>query len=157
MTPHTKTTRGPLERLLSALDWLVQKRGANRTPAHLRVGIAGEDAAFHDLRRKGYRIVARRWSSGDLPGDLDLVAWRKSQLCFVEVKTRSSRDATPAEAAIDAYKRITLLRLARRYIRLLRCETPPAVRFDVISVYLNPGGPRSIDHFEAAIPWTTEP
>lgn len=154
MTTRTRTTRGALERLLGALDALAERRGRIRLPQHLRVGWAGEDVAFHHLRAKGYRIVARRWNTSGLPGDIDLIAWQGEMLCFVEVKTRSVRDCTPAEAAIDTHKRLTLMRLARRYVRLLRREAPPPVRFDVMSVYLNPGSRRSIDHFEAAIPWS---
>ena len=52
------------------------RAGADKiVPAHLAVGIEGEDAALFYLRRKGYTIVARRWSSGDVPGDVDLIAW----------------------------------------------------------------------------------
>ncbi|HWT66222.1 MAG TPA: YraN family protein [Terracidiphilus sp.] len=146
---------GLLENTLRGLDGLARRRGrAAELPVHLAVGVAGEEAAFHFLRGKGYRVVARRWSSGELPGDLDLVTWREDVLCFVEVKTRTERDAKPAEAAIDAYKRATLLRLARRYVRLLKREAVPQVRFDVVSVYLRPGEPRAVEHFEGAIPWS---
>jgi putative endonuclease len=144
-----------LEGAMRGLDLLAKLRGrALQLPAHLAVGEAGEDAAFHFLRRKGYRIVARRWSSGNQPGDLDLIAWHDTTLCFIEVKTRTERDAKPAEAAVDANKRTILLRLARRYLRSLNSAEPPSTRFDVVSVYLVPGQPCSILHFEAAIPFT---
>ena len=62
---------------LAGLDWVAaQRSGAAALPAHLPTGIEGEDAAFFYLRRKGYVVVARRWSSGDLPGDVDLIAWQ---------------------------------------------------------------------------------
>ena len=145
---------GLLEGTLRGLDWLARRRGrAAEMPAHLAVGVAGEEAVFHYLRGKGYRVVARRWNSSELPGDLDLVTWHDDVLCFVEVKTRTERDAKPAEAAIDGHKRATLLRLARRYVRLLKREDMPQVRFDVVSVYLKPGEPRAVEHFESAIPW----
>ncbi len=144
-----------LERTLGGLDRLARARGrAARMPAHLAVGLEGEDAAFFHLRRKGYVIVARRWSSGDAPGDVDLIAWHGAMLCFIEVKTRTARDLTPAEAAVDNHKRATLRRLARRYVRQLP-ERPDAVRFDVISVYLVPGAPREITHFEGAFALST--
>lgn len=144
-----------LEALMRGLDWVATRRGRTTSrPPHLAVGEAGEEAAFHFLRGKGYRVVARRWSSGERPGDLDLVAWQGDVLCFVEVKTRTERDAKPAEAAVDGHKRATLLRLARRYVRMLKREEPPPVRFDVVSVYLAPGEPRVIEHYEGAIPWS---
>ncbi len=123
-----------LERGLAGLDWVARRRGrAESLPAHLATGIEGDDAAFFHLRRKGYTVVARRWSSGDVPGDVDLIAWQGSLLCFVEVKTRTARDMTPAEVAVDSHKRQTLRRLARRYVRQLTEQTAPQVRFDVVS------------------------
>ena len=150
--PPVRTTL--LERSVSALDRIAQRRGrSTQTPPHLALGLAGEDAAFFHLRRKGYKIVARRWSSGDVPGDLDLIAWQGSLLCFIEVKTRSERDTSPAEVAVDAHKRRVLRRLARRYVRQLPHAEAPPVRFDIVSVYLQPGRPPEIVHFESTFGW----
>src|ERR1700735_4004799 len=125
-----------LERSLDGLDRLAQRRGRSASlPAHLTTGLAGEDAALFYLRRKGYTVVARRWSSGDVPGDVDLIAWDGPMLCFIEVKTRTAHDLTPAETAVDEHKRNVLRRLARRYVRQLPQMTAPPVRFDVVSVY----------------------
>ncbi len=144
-----------LERVLDNLDRIAQRRGrASDVPAHLATGIAGEDAAFFYLRRKGYVLVARRWSSGDVPGDLDLIAWQGAMLCFIEVKTRTAHDRTPAEAAVDSHKRTILRRLARRYVRQLPQPEAPQARFDVISVYLVPGAKPEFAHFEAAFGWS---
>lgn len=143
-----------LERAMARLGWVAQRRGrAESLPAHLAIGLEGEDTAFFHLRRKGYTVVARRWSSGDVPGDVDLIAWQGPLLCFVEVKTRTARDMTPAEAAVDWHKRQTLRRLARRYVSQLPQETAPQVRFDVVSVYLVPGEEKEIEHFESAFGW----
>jgi putative endonuclease len=140
-----------LERTLNGLDWMTLRRGrAESLPAHLVTGIKGEDSAFFYLRRKGYTVVARRWSSGDAPGDIDLIAWQGPMLCFVEVKTRTAHDLTPAEAAVDGHKRAVLTRLARRYVRQLPQKTAPPVRFDVVSVYLVPGHEAELVHYESA-------
>jgi putative endonuclease len=144
-----------VEKTLSGLNRIARRRGSSAgMPAHLAVGIEGEDAAFFHLRRKGYTVVARRWSAGSLPGDIDLIAWRGPLLCIVEVKTRTARDATPAEVAVDSHKRNTLRRLARRYVRQLPQETAPPVRFDVISVYLVPGKRKEFQHFEGSFGWS---
>jgi putative endonuclease len=143
------------ERALAGLAWAARQRGgAEALPAHLVTGIEGETAAFFYLRRKGYTVVARRWSSGELPGDVDLIAWQGPVLCIVEVKTRTARDANPAEIAVDSHKRNTLRRLARQYVRQLPMETAPPVRFDVISVYLVPGQEKEFVHFEGAFGWS---
>ena len=144
-----------MERALAGLDWLARRRGrAPGMPPHLAAGVAGEDAAYFHLRRKGYKVVARRWSAGNLPGDVDLIAWQGDLLCFVEVKTRTARDATPAEAAVDNHKRNTLRRLASQYVRQLGQAEAPQVRFDVVSVYLVPGEEKQVVHFENAFAWS---
>jgi putative endonuclease len=143
-----------LERTLAGLDSLAARRGrAASLPAHLLTGIEGEEAACLTLLRKGYTVVARRWSAGNQPGDLDLVAWQGPLLCFFEVKTRTARDLTPAETAIDLHKRNVLRRLARQYVRQLPSGSNPRVRFDVISVYMEPGKAAEIMHFENAFGW----
>jgi putative endonuclease len=145
---------GCMERALAGLDWLAALRGRKpETAVHLNTGMEGEDAACFHLNRQGYRVVARRWSAGNLPGDLDLIAWQGPLLCFIEVKTRSARDASPAEARIDTHKRNMLRRLARQYLRQLGAETAPAVRFDVVSVYMVPGEMVECIHFENAFGW----
>ena len=143
-----------LERGLDGLDRWAQRGGRAGSPAHLRAGIAGEDAAFFYLLREGYTVAARRWSAGNVPGDVDLIAWQGSLLCFVEVKTRTARDNTPAETAVDGHKRHVLRRLAHAYIRQLPQAEPPQVRFDVISVYLVPNQKPEFMHFENAFGWT---
>jgi len=142
------------ERTLDGLHRASRRRLVASSPAHLLTGIDGERAAFFHLRRKGYVVVARRWSAGNLPGDIDLIAWQGPMLCFIEVKTRTARDMTPAEVAIDQHKRDILRRLARRYIHQLPGEAAPPVRFDVVSVYLVPGKAKEITLYENFFGWS---
>ena len=142
-----------LEKTISGLKRIADRRGKHTGPTHLLTGMEGENAAFFHLRRKGYTVVARRWSCGELPGDIDLIAWRGPMLCFIEVKTRTAEDMTPAEAAVDRHKRHVLRRLASRYLRHLPLRERPPVRFDVVSVYLVPGREGKIVHFENAFGW----
>jgi putative endonuclease len=117
-----------------------------RTPVtaeHLATGLRGEREALLHLRTLGYTVVARRWKSVKLRGDVDLIGWDGDWLCFVEVKTRTGRDAmSPAESAVDHDKQEMLRKMARAYLRgfpeKLRREVP--VRFDIVSVYLQPAG-----------------
>jgi putative endonuclease len=109
-------------------------------PAHLATGRRGELSAFFYLRRQGYVVVARGWRSGRLRGDVDLIAWHGDTLCFIEVKTRTTRDVATAEAAVDEDKRRTLRRLARSYMRQLPNQEI-AARFDILSIYLERKSP----------------
>jgi putative endonuclease len=153
--PWTSRLRAEgLELALAGLDSLAARRGrAPDVPAHLLTGIAGEEAAFFYLLRKGYTVVARRWSSGNQAGDLDLVAWQGPILCFFEVKTRTARDITPAETAVDMHKRNVLRRLARQFMRQLDGNPRRQTRFDVIGVYMEPGKTVEFSHFEGAFGW----
>ncbi len=145
---------GCLEHAMAGLDWLAARCAHEPAlAAHLMTGVNGEDAAYFYLCRKGYVVVARRWSSENAPGDIDLIAWQGPMLCFIEVKTRTAHDMAPAEAAVDSHKRHTLRRLARQYLRRLPQQTPPQVRFDVLSVYLVPGEKKEFVHFENAFGW----
>lgn len=125
--------------------WL-ERQAARKTrlpkgAAHLTTGLRGEDAAYFHLRNLGYIIVARRWRSPKLRGDIDLIGWDGESLCFIEVKTRSSRDFQPAEAAVDHEKRRMLSRMAQEYIRQLENFERISMRFDVVSVYFTEGKP----------------
>ena len=107
-------------------------------PPHLQVGMRGELEALFFLRRLGFTVIERRWRSPELNGDLDLIAWEQNTLCFVEVKTRTARDMTPAALAVDTAKQNMLRRMARSYRRTLpeQYREDLLIRFDVVSAYL---------------------
>src|ERR1700753_1031818 len=122
-----------LEEFVHTTDSLAARLGRRR-PLHLEVGRRGEEAAFFYLRRHGYIVVARGWRSGKVRGDLDLVAWEDTTLCFIEVKTRSRRSFATAEAAVDEDKIRMLRRMARQYLHAMPVA-PDQTRFDVLSIY----------------------
>jgi putative endonuclease len=119
---------------IRSLDWLAGKvLPPEKRAEHLRVGTRGEEDAYFYLRRLGYKIVARNFRSPRCRGEIDLIGWDEDVICFIEVKTRTTRDVKPAEAAVDYHKRREIAEAAREYLRQLppRC----AWRFDVVSVY----------------------
>lgn len=124
-------------------------------PAHLLTGERGEDLAYFYLRDLGYTVVARRWHSARLRGDLDLVAWDGDTLVIFEVKSRTAHDLAPAAAAVDHAKQRMLCRMALAYRHRLpepwREEVP--LRFDILSVYDLPAGPE-FDHLRGAFSLT---
>lgn len=107
-------------------------------PQHLLTGKRGEFEALFFLRRHGYQVVERRWRTSEANGDLDLIAWDGGTLCFIEVKTRTARDNTPARSAVGYSKENMLRKMARLYRRTLPEAQRLTVlyRFDVVSVYL---------------------
>lgn len=126
------------QRVLERLDRLRVRIGRQPELApHLATGLDGERAAYFELRRRGYRMVARRWTSTLSRGDVDLIGWDGRRLCFIEVKTRTKRDNYPAESAVDEDKCDMLRGLGRIYLRAFpeSQRSALAVRFDVVSVY----------------------
>lgn len=119
---------------IRSVDWIAGRLlPAESRASHLRMGARGEEEAFFYLRKLGYIVVARNFRSPRSRGEIDLIAWDGKVLCFIEVKTRGTRDVKPAEAAVDRYKRRELAEVAREYLRRL----PPTCqrRFDIVSVY----------------------
>lgn len=150
--PKGTLVRGICELLDTAARVLGRRPSA---AAHIATGRRGEDAAHFHLRGLGYTIVARNWRSPRRRGEIDLVAWDGKTLCFVEVKTRSSREVKPAEAAVDRAKRRETMVMAREYLR--RRPLVAAVRFDVVSVYFAAGQQPVCEVFQNAYGWRTMP
>ncbi|MGO8986625.1 MAG: YraN family protein [Terriglobales bacterium] len=154
---------------LRVLDWLAYRMLApEETPEHLRTGRRGEEDAYFYLRRRGYTIIARNFRSANHHGELDLVGWQRDVLCFIEVKTRTSRDFKPAEAAVDRAKQRDLSLVARDFLRQMPRSTPWVERglrgarvsrdgmewrFDVLAVYYDHGQCHpSFELFQNAFP-----
>ena len=117
-----------------ALDWLAEHTlRPEDHPEHQRTGKRGEEDAYFFLRRRGYVMVGRNFRSPHHRGEIDLIGWDKDVLCFVEVKTRTTHDVKPAEAAVDREKQHALTAVARDYLRHM--ALPCQWRFDIISVY----------------------
>jgi putative endonuclease len=132
--------------------------------AHLRTGRQGEQMAYYFLRRQGYTMVARNWRCRGRKGEIDLIGWDGSVLCFIEVKTRSSHGLAPAEAAVDRAKQRELRGMAALYLRHVSShpnshrssrapKSQPASRFDVVSVYLAAGAAPEMELFKDAFSW----
>src|SRR5260370_27193956 len=124
---------------LHVLDRVISKNSEKdtQTPAHQRTGRHGEEEAYFYLRRTGYVMVARNFRTARHHGEIDLIGWNKDVLCFIEVKTRTTRDVKPAEAAVDRKKRHDIRVVIRDYLRSLPEGSSPELpqwRFDVLKV-----------------------
>ena len=122
--------------------WVERWNGRRFAAQSLDVGEWGEWWAMRALRRRGYRILFRRWSDG--AGELDLIAWRGDQLVFVEVKARRAtvspggrqvcrRLANDALQAVDREKQGRITRAALRFKKKHRLLGYPT-RFDIVVV-----------------------
>jgi putative endonuclease len=136
--------------IIRSLDWVAQRTlPSDRRPRHQRLGTRGEEDAYFHLRKLGYAMVARNFRSPRCRGEIDLIGWDADVLCFIEVKTRTSREVKPPEAAVDRHKRREVAAVAREYLRRLPrlCQW----RFDIVSVYYeSPMSPPQVEVFRNA-------
>jgi putative endonuclease len=101
------------------------------TAARQAFGELGERIAERWLRRRGWRVVQRRFRSGHR--DIDLVVEQEGVVAFVEVKARrGDRFGGPIEA-VNWRKQKELGRSARVWIDR-HGRSAEAYRFDVIGV-----------------------
>jgi putative endonuclease len=100
-------------------------------------GTLGEQEAKQFLTEQGYHIIAQNWRYGRY-GELDLVAITPAPaphvVCFIEVKTRTSRRFGMAEEAISSKKQQTMLLLAEAYLMANPQWANHHIRFDVIAI-----------------------
>ena len=109
-------------------------------------GELGERIAERWLRRRGWRVVQRRFRNGHR--DIDLVVERDGTVAFVEVKARRGAEFGGPVQAVNHRKRKQLERSAMVWIDRHGREAE-SYRFDVVGVLLN-GAEVRICHVENA-------
>ena len=121
-----------LYRLADAARHRSRARTSTTEQAH---GRRGEDLAHRFLRRHGLIIVARNYRSRSGSGELDIVAWDRDTLVFVEVKARASGDYGSPDRAVGLQKERDLRRAAGDYLRRSGTAREQA-RFDLLNIIL---------------------
>jgi len=111
------------------------------------MGPWGENQACRFLQSKGFTTIARNWRFGK--GELDLVMADGRAIVFVEVKSRTDEDFTPAITSITARKKQVLLRTAKCFLRKYNISDRP-LRFDVVTVVLDDADKPQIKHYRNA-------
>ena len=127
------------------MAWFGRLTSARSIP---RLGERGERAAARYLRRRGYKLLARK--QRNRLGELDLVVLDGDTVVFVEVKTRTSTDRGHPAEAVTADKQRRLTRLALGFLKA-HALLEYSARFDVVAVIWAPGSRRpTIEHFPDA-------
>lgn len=97
-----------------------------------RLGAMGEEKVAAYLRSQGYIILKRNWR--DRYGEVDIIAEDKSNIVFVEVKTRTEDALVTGLEAIDFAKRRHIRNAAEMFVKRLNTTLLP--RIDVAEVVL---------------------
>ncbi|MCK5242926.1 YraN family protein [bacterium] len=97
-----------------------------------RKGEIAEAQAAAFLTSQGYRLHCKNYRCRY--GEIDIIAWEGKTLCFIEVKSRASREfGIPAEA-VNRKKQRKIGKVAAHYLVCHFYGQDLACRFDVVSV-----------------------
>ena len=117
--------------------------------AHNELGKKGEMMAIEYLKKKGYQILQHNWKLNNW--EIDIIAQKKNEIIFVEVKTRSDNYLMQPEDAVDYRRQRRMTNAANAYINYYRVDLEP--RFDIIAIILNDNR-KEINNIEDAFPPT---
>jgi len=108
------------------------------TKERLELGHLGEELAFKEVRRLGYKEIERNYRCP--LGEVDLIARDGDTLVFLEIKTRKGRPLGYAKEAVNERKKRQISKVALTYMKNKKCFGVKA-RFDVVAVSLGQGKP----------------
>ena len=102
------------------------------------LGRMGEETARDYLERNGYRIIRRNYKISR--GEIDIIAEKKKELHFIEVKTRKSDLFGAPEESVTAAKREKIRRTAQAFLSEFKSVSfkKHDIYLDVISVRVSP-------------------
>ena len=110
------------------------------------IGAFGEQEAARFLRENGYKIKTANFKT--YVEEIDIVAEKGKDICFVEVKTRTEGAFLPPSTAVDFNKEEKIKGSAAIYMK--RYETKLTPRYDIIEIIVNGNTVVSLNHIENA-------
>lgn len=108
----------------------------------ITVGEKGEDLAANYLKRNGFKVLVRGFQCRS--GEVDVIAERKGEIHFVEVKTRQNENFGAPWEAVTPYKQSRLMKAAQYYVLKNPEAQKKAKMFSVLSILLHEETP----HYE---------
>lgn len=100
----------------------------------MSIGNTGEDLATSYLEEKGYKILDRNFRYRK--GEIDIIAYEKGYIVFIEVKTRRNNKYGLPREAVDFHKQKQIYFTAKVYLNS-KNKFDSLIRFDVIEVYFD--------------------
>lgn len=97
-------------------------------------GRNAEDLAERWLKKRGFKIIFRNFRTKI--GEIDIIALRKSQIHFIEVKARRSNEyGTPAQA-VDRNKVKKILRVSEFFLKKFPQYKDYDLKYDFLGISL---------------------
>jgi putative endonuclease len=101
------------------------------------LGAAGEKLARDFLKKKGYKIRETNYRCSE--GEIDIVAWKKDCLVFVEVRAKTGSGFGSPEESVTSAKKEKLISSALTYMSQHQ-DLPKSWRIDFVAVELDQNG-----------------
>lgn len=98
------------------------------------LGITGEQAAVRFLKKNGCKILEKNYRNTF--GEIDIIAFDKDVIVFVEVKTRQAGGNISPKEAVTVGKQKTISKVAESWLKTKK-RTGSKARFDVIAIVLD--------------------
>jgi len=117
------------------------------TERRLALGAYGEEVAAAYLREQGYTLIERNFRCP--LGEIDIIAKKRHDLIFVEVKTRRSALFGLPQDAVGIKKQRQIIRSAQWYLKKPEVSRLHP-RFDVIAILAPPGQAPEVNHIQNA-------
>ncbi len=101
---------------------------------NIKLGRIGEDTAAEILRCKGFQILQMNYRCS--MGEVDIIAAKGSQINFIEVKTRQSRDYGRPCESVGKAKQKHIKDAAVCYLKEMERKgyVPARISFDVFEI-----------------------
>lgn len=113
---------------------------------HIDLGKFGEELASLYLEKLDYRIVERNWRFKK--AEIDIIAYDREVLVFIEVKTKSYDYYGKPEESISEYKMNLLIDAASQY--MVQKDHQWEIRFDIISIIVDNSEEPIVSHYKDA-------
>ena len=97
-----------------------------------KLGDDMEMLALHFLEKNGYSVIEKNFYMRG--GEADIIAVNNDDLCFIEVKYRSSDEYGTSFDAVTFSKRRKLIKTARYYLLRHPEYDKMNIRFDVLGI-----------------------
>ena len=107
----------------------------------IKLGREGEELAKKFLRSKDYRIVESNFKAPF--GEIDLIAYQRKVLVFIEVKARTSYNFGMPEESISQEKKKKISKVASLYLKAKGLSEVDC-RFDVVCITPHPIPPPQV-------------
>ena len=97
------------------------------------LGTIAEIRALNYLKKQGYIITEKNFRCK--LGEIDIIAWHKKTLCFIEVKSRTDIKFGFPQEAVTPAKQKRIIKVANYYLNNKYTNLPyPNCRFDVVTI-----------------------